>query len=650
MGPPRIPEPRIIRFASRRGARPDAGAPAQAADPAPLPEPAAPARLPLSPPVPEPTAPAPASPAPTAPVPPAPPAPAAAMGSPPPPAPAPLPRLAPKLFPPAPRLSLPPAGPRATVPDGLARPAPTLPVPAQGAAQPPPPAEPAGNEAAREETAPAVTSSAGPAPGMAAPGPPVPEAPEAPEAATQRLLRPLRASGLPADTPIGPAAPDTIAASGPSPKSPAPVARSRRPGRLGLAVSLALLLGLAGWAALAPRGDAVVAPGRLVAEYGPQEVRHPDGGQVARLLVAEGQRVAAGDVLLALDPAQAESRVALTRGQLDAARVVVARLRAEQGSLTDVPIPEDLTQRARREPPLAALIQTQRSFMETRRVAFQGQVSVLNQRILHLRDQIGGLAAQDRARAQQARAFRQELEGVLELLRGGHATRTRALALERDIARLEGERGGHAVEVARLEQAIGEVEMQILQLHRRFDEEVAAALREAQQAVVEAQERLALAEAVARRLEIRAPLPGLVQGLAVQAAGVLVAPGQLLLRIIPSENPLRVEAEIGLEDLARLRPGAAAVIEIAGPPEGGVAPGGLPRVTGQLLEVSGASPADPPGETPPLRAWLAVDGESRARLAERGIGAGLPVRVTIRGEDRSLLGDLFARLAQALGR
>lgn len=652
MGPPEIPKPRIIRFASRRAVPPAAKAPAPAADVSPEPPAAMP---PAGPPLAGPLAELPVA------------QPPAALRVPPampsPPARAPTPGLAPKIWPSAPRLGPVPAGSSAPVPERLKRPLPGLPVPPAEPplAAPEPAARPAPAESAPngEEPRPAIAA----APPRAEPvvqEPPAPPAPDKPEAVTLRLPRHGAATEPPAERfgatlparsptlrrasvaspPLPKARPE---ASAPMPRGDAPPTGTPRPLRLGLAALLAILLCLillGGWAALAPRGDAVVARGRLVAEYGPQEVRHPDGGLVARLLVGEGARVAAGDVLMVLDPARAQAQAALARSQWDAARLALARQRAEQSSPAEWQPPEALLERARREPPLAALIQAQRSLMETRRVAFEGEVAVLNQRILQLRDQIGGLAAQDRARAQQARAFRQELEGVVELLRGGHATRTRALALERDIARLEGERGEHAIQVARLEQAIGEAELQILQRHRALDEELAAGLRDAQQAVAQAQEQLAAAEERARRLEIRAPLPGVVQGLAVQAQGALVVPGQLLLRIIPTENPLRVEAEIGLEELARLRPGAAAVIEVAD----------LPRLTGHLLEFSATPPADAPDGPPPLRASLAVDGESRARLAERGIGPGLPVRVTIRGEDQTLLGDLFARLMQALGR
>jgi HlyD family secretion protein/epimerase transport system membrane fusion protein len=420
---------------------------------------------------------------------------------------------------------------------------------------------------------------------------------------------------------------------------------TRRPVRVGLITMAVTFLGFGGWAALAPLGSAVVAPGNLVVESNRQDVQHLDGGQTARLSVREGDRVTAGDVLIALDPVRVNAQAALVRSQLDAARLLVSRLRAEQAGEPDFALPADLAERAMREPLLTAAIQAQRNVMETRRAALDGQVSVLNQRIRQLREQIGGLVAQERSRVQQIRLLRQELDGVLELLRGGHATRIRALALERDIARLEGERGEHAANVSRLEQSIGEAELQILQLRRSFDEDVAARLQEGQQAMAEAQERLTSAEDQARRLDIRAPVSGTVVGLAVHTVGAVISPGQLLMQIVPGEDRLLVEAEIRVEDVERLSPGVAAVIQFTGLPQVS-----MPLVTGRLLTVSADRLTDPRTGQPHFRARLAVDEESRAKLADRRIVPGMPVQVMIRTGQRTMLSYLLDPVTLALGR
>ncbi len=108
--------------------------------------------------------------------------------------------------------------------------------------------------------------------------------------------------------------------------------------------------------------------------------------------------------------------------------------------------------------------------------------------------------------------------------------------------------------VAPLEQSIGEGDLQILQLRRSFDEEIAAKLQEAQRSLVEAQERMTSAEDQVRRLEIRAPVSGTVVGLVVHTVGAVVTPGQLLRQTVPGEDWLLVEVEIRVEDVERFNP------------------------------------------------------------------------------------------------
>jgi len=200
-------------------------------------------------------------------------------------------------------------------------------------------------------------------------------------------------------------------------------------------------VGFGCWLALEPIHVALTAPGHWVVETRHQDVAHPEGGQIARLLVREGDRVASGDVLMTIKPLQTEEQQATLLAQLASARLPLLLLRAQQ--LEEAGRPEDqlLMERARADPDLMAAIEAQRSVVSARRAAIQGQLPVLDNRIRHLRDEIVGLAAQDRSRAGQIDTLRRELEMVIELLRGGHTTRPRALGLEREIARLEGERG-----------------------------------------------------------------------------------------------------------------------------------------------------------------------------------------------------------------
>ena len=100
-----------------------------------------------------------------------------------------------------------------------------------------------------------------------------------------------------------------------------------------LAGALALILfaaGFLGWAALVPISGAVIAAGQVEVEQNRQVVQHPDGGRIAAILVAEGDRVAAGQILLRLDTTNDRAALTLAEGQLARLLAEAARLRAER--------------------------------------------------------------------------------------------------------------------------------------------------------------------------------------------------------------------------------------------------------------------------------------------------------------------------------
>jgi multidrug efflux pump subunit AcrA (membrane-fusion protein) len=107
-----------------------------------------------------------------------------------------------------------------------------------------------------------------------------------------------------------------------------PIWSARRQITAGLIAMAVLVFGFGGWAALAEISGAVVAMGRIEVEQNRQVVQHPDGGVVSEILVAEGQRVEAGDVLIRLDGSLLGSELAIVEGRLTEIQARRARLEA----------------------------------------------------------------------------------------------------------------------------------------------------------------------------------------------------------------------------------------------------------------------------------------------------------------------------------
>ncbi len=432
-----------------------------------------------------------------------------------------------------------------------------------------------------------------------------------------------------------------------SPLPPMAPTDARGPILVGIVTLAILVVGFGGWAAFAPLNSAVMGAGVLVVESSRRDVAHLEGGIVRQIHVRDGAEVAEGDVLISLDPVRAVAALQIVRGQLDAHMVLLARLRAELTESSDLELDEEIRERARSDASIADLIRGQTGILHARRSSLRGQVAVLRQRIQQLRSQITGFTAQERARLRQINFLQDELNGVNTLLRQGYAPRTRALALSRDLARLQGEQGEYLSTVARTQQQIGEAELQILQLEYSFKEEVAKLLQDTQNTVRELQERLIASQDIVSHLEIRAPASGVVVGSTVFTPGGVVVPGRTLMQIVPHEDSLVIEAQIAVQDVEVVHEGQVALIRFPALPQRT-----LPTLTGHVIQVSADRLIDERSGLAFFKVRLRPDEQSLEKIAERRLVAGMPAEVSIatgqRTAGRYLLDPLLDAIRRAM--
>jgi HlyD family secretion protein len=165
------------------------------------------------------------------------------------------------------------------------------------------------------------------------------------------------------------------------------------------------------------------------------------------------------------------------------------------------------------------MISGEQKVFELRRAARAGQKAQLRERTAQLREEIQGLTGQIAAKKRETELIGQELEGVRDLWRKNLVPIQRVTALERDAARLEGERGSLVAATAQTKGKISETELQIIQIDQDLRSEVARELREIQGKLSEYVERKIAAEDQLKRIDIRAPQDGTVHQLNVHTVG-----------------------------------------------------------------------------------------------------------------------------------
>ena len=431
---------------------------------------------------------------------------------------------------------------------------------------------------------------------------------------------------------------DPAQLSGPSDSARGPIVS-------GLVVLVAFFAGLGGWAAYAPLNGAVVAQAVVKVEGNRKSIQHLDGGIVKQLLVEEGQHVKAGQTVVVLDDTQARAMVLMLSQQYDVFRAEQARLVAERDGAAEVIFPSELEAR-RTNPDVRMLLDGQAKQFEIRRKALSGQTSVLQQRIQELQEQIKGSKAQRTAQMEQIVLINSELKDQLELLAKSLTVRSRVLELQRAAAALNGRSGEITGDISKSQQAIGEIELQIIQLQNDFMTDMAKDLRDVQAKILDVIPRLEAAQDVLNRTEIRSPYAGYVVGLNVFSTGGVIGRGEKIMDIVPTGNDLTVEAKVDVNDIHNLHPGMRAELHFTAYKQRVI-----PVIHGELIEVAADRLTDERTGVPYYTALVKVDEGELAQSKQVKLYPGMAVTVMIPTEERTaldyLLGPVMASFDQA---
>ncbi|QRE77316.1 HlyD family type I secretion periplasmic adaptor subunit [Methylobacterium aquaticum] len=426
-----------------------------------------------------------------------------------------------------------------------------------------------------------------------------------------------------------------------TPDTQASIRRHLLAGAIGGAL---LFVGAGGWAATAEFSGAVVTAGSLVVESDVKKVQHPTGGVVGELRVKNGDRVAAGDVLLRLDETVVQANLAIVTRSIDESTARRARLEAERDGASDLAVPAELTARSA-DPVVASLINGERRLFQTRASAREGQKSQLAERVGQLDEQIRGLDEQIAAKAREITLIERELGGVRDLWEKKLVPIQRVSALERDLARLEGEKGTLVSTIAQVRGRITETRLQILQIDQDLRTEVGKELAEIRSKVSEYAERRIAAEDQLRRVEIRAPQDGLVHQLAVHTVGGVVAPGAEIMQIVPTADHLAVEAKLAPQDIDQVHVGQAASLRFSAFNQRTT-----PVVMGTVSRISPDLTTDPRTGQGTYTTRVAVSDAEMKRLGTVRLTPGMPVEAFIQTESRTVLSFFTKPLTDQVAR
>ena len=405
------------------------------------------------------------------------------------------------------------------------------------------------------------------------------------------------------------------------------------------AVAVFLVAGIGVIGATTELAGAVIAPGTLVVQSNVKKVQHPTGGIVGELKVQDGSHVKVGDLLIRLDDTTAHANLAMVEKSLSELYARRARLEAERDGGAEVEFPDDLLAQAARQSDVGRVVAGERKLFELRRQAQHGQKAQLRERVTQLNDEVRGYTEQAAAKKKEIEFIGKELEGVRDLWQKNLIPITRLTALERDGARLEGERGQLIAAIAQGKGKISETELQIIQVDQNIRSDVAKELADIRAKIAEMVERKVTATDQLQRIDIRAPQSGLVHQLSVFTKGGVVAAGEQIMLIVPEADDLIVEVRVDPQKIDQLKLDQPATLRF---------PGFNQRTTPELNGRVSRIAADVIQEQRTgqyyylVRIGMAAD--ELARLNGLKLVPGMPVEAFIRTDERTMLSYLLKPL------
>lgn len=416
---------------------------------------------------------------------------------------------------------------------------------------------------------------------------------------------------------------------------------ARRTLTMGVLVLVLLVGGFGSWAVFTNIAGAIIAPGQIEVDQNRQVVQHLDGGVVAEILVGDGDRVEAGEVLIQLDGTLLRSELAIIENQLFELMARRGRLEAERDGSDHIEFEPDLLAVAAENGEIAGLVAGQERLFRVRLETLEKEIDQLSKRKSQIGNQVEGIVAQQDALDIQLGFIREERADQQRLLEQGLAQKPRLLSLQREEARLAGTLGDLKAQEAESAGRMTELDIELLKLEVARREDSITTLRDLQYRELElAEQRRSLKEQLSR-LDMTAPVSGIVYGMQVFAPRSVIRAADPVLYIIPQDRPLVIAADVEPIHIDQVYPGQDVRLRFSA-----LDARTTPELDGVVTYVSADALVDEQRGISYYRAEVQLSEEEAQRLpGDVTLLPGMPVETFLRTNDRSPLAYLIKPLS-----
>lgn len=402
--------------------------------------------------------------------------------------------------------------------------------------------------------------------------------------------------------------------------------------------------GLTTWAAVSKIESAVPAAGMIVSGGKRKTVSLAEGGILRELLVREGDRVVAGQLLLRLDDVQTRAIRAQASVLYWSAVARAARLAAEAVDSRDLPVSRPLRDAAEADPAIAAAVDAEAYQFRSRWGAVDASTRVQERKIAQHEAQITALRVQIAAASTSLGLVLEELRGIDYLMAKGLSTKPRQLGLRRTEADLRGQIGQFAGQHTVAMQAIAQTQMEIVNVAEARRSDISRERTETQAAQADATQRLTAANDLLQKREIAAPETGTVTDVKFFTPGSSIVAGQPVMDLVPDSQQMLVEGAVAPNEVEHLSVGQRVNVRLSAYKAHRV-----PVLTGRLTYVGADRQMDATNQ-PIFLIRAEIDPDALRGKPGVVLLPGMPAEVMIVNGARSVLGFLTSPITDSLQR
>lgn len=321
-----------------------------------------------------------------------------------------------------------------------------------------------------------------------------------------------------------------------------------------LIVGVSTLL-LVVWASVAPVDRVVRVTGKIIPAGRSREIQHLEGGIIASIQTTEGASVKKGDILLTIDDIAAGANLGETTVKLNAHRLRAARLDAETRSATTLTFPKDL-----QGTPAA---EEEMRLFQSRQQKLEQDISVYENTSRQQSARLNEITTRRAKLAEEVKIARDRLSIMQDMASRNAASKLEVLESQGRVGTLETQINDAASSIPTIQAGIAESQARVKTVRAEFISTAQNELVETRAEIERLEQSLLSASDRVNRTEVRAPVDGIVNRIAVNTLGGVVKPGNTLIELIPHTEEVLIEARALPQDRGYLHPGLNATVRLS---------------------------------------------------------------------------------------